>query len=276
MGSGPAGLTAAGTLGQLGHDVTVFEALHDVGGVLIYGIPEFRLPKEIVRGEVNSLRELGVEFELNTLVGRTVTIDELMSEGYSAVFVAPGAGVPTFMDIPGENLCGVYSANEFLTRVNLMKAMEFPKFPTPVFIGKRVAVIGGGNTAMDAARTALRLGPEKVSIIYRRSEKEMPARHEEAVHAKEEGIEFLTLATPIEYIGTQGWVTEMVCQRMELGEPDASGRRRPQPMPGSEFTMPVDTVVVAIGTKPNNLLASTTPGVQSDKRGRLVWTPKPR
>jgi glutamate synthase (NADPH/NADH) small chain len=275
VGSGPAGLTAAGHLAQLGHEVTVFEALHDVGGVLIYGIPEFRLPKDIVRDEVNSLRNIGVEFELNTLVGRTVTIDELFGEDYSAVFLAPGAGVPIFMNLPGENLCGIYSANEFLTRINLMKAFQFPEFKTPVHVGRRVAVIGGGNTAMDAARTALRMGPEKVFLVYRRTEAEMPARHEEIVHAREEGIEFMCLTAPVEYRGDgRGWVTEMVCQRMELGDPDTSGRRRPVPVKGSEFGVEVDTVVVAIGAKTNDLLMRTTPGLETDRRGYLVVDPR--
>jgi glutamate synthase (NADPH) small chain len=271
VGSGPSGLTAAGYLAMQGHDVTVFEAFHEPGGVLIYGIPEFRLPKAIVREEVNMLKDLGVEFSMNSLVGRTVTIDELLADSYKAVFLGPGAGVPVFMKIPGENLCGVFSANEFLTRVNLMKAYQFPNYDTPVFCGKRVAVIGGGNTAMDAARTALRMGPEKVYIIYRRSEAEMPARHEEVVHAKEEGIEFMMLTTPIAYYGdSRSWVQEMECLRMELSEPDESGRRRPVPVKGSNFKIPVDTVVVAIGAKPNNLLTHTTPGLQTDKWGSLV------
>lgn len=271
VGSGPSGLTAAGNLAMKGHSVTIFEAFHEPGGVLVYGIPEFRLPKAIVREEVNMLRNLDVEFSLNSLVGRTVTIDELLGDSYQAVFLGPGAGVPVFMKIPGENLCGVFSANEFLTRVNLMKAYQFPKYDTPVFCGKRVAVIGGGNTAMDAARTALRMGPEKVYIVYRRSEVEMPARHEEVVHAKEEGIEFMTLTAPIAYRGdSRGWVQEMECERMELSEPDESGRRRPVPIKGSNFTLPVDTVVVAIGAKPNNLLMHTTPGLDSDKWGCLV------
>ncbi|MCX7020399.1 MAG: NADPH-dependent glutamate synthase [Candidatus Sumerlaeota bacterium] len=271
VGSGPAGLTAAGHLVLAGHGVTVFEAFHEPGGVLIYGIPEFRLPKIIVRQEVSKLANLGVEFALNTLVGRTISVDELLKDGYSAAFLAPGAGVPAFMDIPGENLCGVYSANEFLTRVNLMKAFRFPEHDTPVYCGKHVAVIGGGNTAMDAARTALRLGPEKVYIIYRRSELEMPARREEIHHAKEEGIQFMTLTAPIAYRpNPRGWVGEMECIRMELSEPDASGRRRPVPIEGSNVVIPVDTVVVAIGAKINNLLVHTTPGLQTDRRGNLI------
>lgn len=271
VGSGPSGLTAAGYLAMQGHSVTVFEAFHSPGGVLIYGIPEFRLPKAIVREEVNMLRNLDVQFAVNTLVGRTVTIDELLADGYSAAFLGPGAGVPVFMRIPGENLCGVCSANEFLTRVNLMKAYQFPRYDTPVFCGKRVAVIGGGNTAMDAARTALRMGPEKVYIIYRRSEVEMPARREEVIHAQEEGIEFLTLTNPVAYRGdSRGWVQEMEVQKQELSEPDESGRRRPVPIKGSEYTIPVDTVVVAVGAKPNNLLVSSTDGLDADKWGCLV------
>lgn len=274
VGSGPAGLTAAGNLALLGHDVTVFEAFHEAGGVLIYGIPEFRLPKEIVRKEVTFLRQLGVEFALNVLVGRTITVDELLHSGYSAAFLAPGAGVPAFMNIPGENLCGVCSANEFLTRVNLMKAFKFPAHDTPVHCGKRVAVIGGGNTAMDAARTAKRLGPEEVYIVYRRSELEMPARREEVIHAKEEGIQFLTLNAPVAYYGdSRGWVQEMECIRMELSEPDASGRRRPIELKGSNYRLSVDTAIVAIGAKINNLLTHTTPGLESDRRGGLIVNP---
>lgn len=275
VGSGPAGLTAAGTLAQMGHSVTVFEALHEPGGVLVYGIPEFRLPKEIVREEVSSLLDLGVEFNLNVLIGRTLTIDELLGDGYSAVFLAPGAGVPQFMGIPGENLNGVSSANEFLTRVNLMKAFLFPEYDTPVYCGKRVAVIGGGNTAMDAARTALRLGPEKVYIVYRRSEKEMPARREEIEHAKEEGIEFLCLTAPVAYLSdSRGWVTEMECIRMELSEPDESGRRRPVPVEGSNFRIPVDTVIVAIGAKTNDLIVKATGGLSVAKKGYLLVDPQ--
>ncbi len=271
VGSGPAGLTAAGCLAQLGHDVTVFEAFHEAGGVLIYGIPEFRLPKSIVKEEVEKLQKLGVEFSLNTLVGRTITIDELLADRYSAVFLAPGAGTPQFMNIPGENLCGVASANEFLTRINLMKAFDFPRKQTPVFCGRRVAVIGGGNTAMDAARTARRLNPDKVYIIYRRSEAEMPARREEVHHAKEEGIEFLTLTAPVAYRGDDdGWVHEMECIRMELTEPDASGRRRPVEVKGSNFTIEVDTVIVAIGAKTNDLLLHTTPGLEAERKGYLT------
>ena len=271
VGSGPAGLTAAGHLAQLGHAVTVFEAFHEAGGVLIYGIPEFRLPKAIVQEEVDKLRAMGVEFALNTLVGRTITIDELLADSYSAVFLAPGAGTPMFMNIPGENLNGVCSANEFLTRVNLMKAFDFPRQQTPVYCGRNVAVVGGGNTAMDAARTARRMNPEKVYIVYRRSEAEMPARREEVHHAMEEGVEFLTLTAPVAYIGNEdGWVTAMECQRMELSEPDASGRRRPVPIEGSNFTLEVDTVIVAIGAKTNDLLLHTTPGLHAERKGYLT------
>jgi glutamate synthase (NADPH/NADH) small chain len=275
VGSGPAGLTAAGTLAQLGHNVHVFEALHEPGGVLVYGIPEFRLPKEIVRQEVSSLRDLGVEFDLNVLVGRTLTIEELLADSYSAVFLAPGAGVPQFMGIPGENLNGVSSANEFLTRVNLMKAFLFPEYDTPVYCGKRVAVIGGGNTAMDAARTALRLGPEKVYIVYRRSEKEMPARREEVEHAKEEGVEFLCLTAPVAYESdSRGWVSEMECIQMELSEPDESGRRRPVPIANSNFRLSVDTVIVAIGAKTNDLIVKTTGGLSVARKGYLLVDPE--
>jgi len=275
IGAGPAGLTAAGYLAKLGHQVTIFEAFHEAGGVLIYGIPEFRLPKDIVRSEIKALENLGVEYSFNTLVGRTITIEELLADHFSALFVAPGAGLPVFMHLPGENLCGVYSANEFLTRVNLMKAFEFPKVDTPVFCGKRIAVIGGGNTAMDAARTALRMNPEEVYIIYRRTEKEMPARLEEIHHAKEEGIKFLELTNPISYAGNDnGWVQEMECIRMELGEPDASGRRRPVAVPGSNFTLPVDTVIVAIGAKTNDLIMRTTQGLETSKWGYLVVDPE--
>ncbi len=274
VGSGPAGLTAADYMAKLGHDVVVFEALHEAGGVLIYGIPEFRLPKNIVHDEVQALEKHGVEFALNTLVGRTITIDELFGDGYSAVFIAPGAGTPIFLHLPGENLCGVCSANEFLTRVNLMKAFDFPNHDTPVYCGKRVAVIGGGNTAMDAARTALRLKPEEVYIVYRRSEKEIPAKLEELHHAQEEGIKFLYLTSPVAYQGnSKGWVEGMECIRMELSEPDSSGRRRPVPIKGSNFVLPVDTVVVAIGAKSNDLLMRTTAGLETNKDGYLTVDP---
>jgi glutamate synthase (NADPH/NADH) small chain len=248
IGSGPAGLSCAGELVQLGHTVTVFEALHDIGGVLIYGIPEFRLPKEIVKAEVDALEALGVEFKTNSVIGFTDTIDELMTvEGYDAVFIGVGAGLPYFMNLPGENYNGVYSANEFLTRVNLMKAYKFPEFDTPVFDvkGKNVAVFGGGNTAMDAVRTSKRLGAANARIIYRRSEVEMPARIEEVHHAKEEGIEFVMLTNPLEFLGDEaGWLHGVKLQKMELGEPDASGRRRPVAIPGSEYVMPIDMAVI--------------------------------
>lgn len=258
VGSGPAGLTAAADLAKLGYDVTVFEAFHEPGGVLVYGIPEFRLPKSLVRKEIDGLKKLGVKFETNVIIGKTITIDELLDNGYEAVFIGTGAGLPKFMNIPGENLNGVYSANEYLTRINLMKAYDFPNSHTPIKQGKKVAVVGGGNVAMDAARSALRLGAEEVHIIYRRSEEEMPAREEEVHHAKEEGIIFDVLTNPVEILGQDGWVTGIKCIRMELGEPDASGRRRPIPIEGSEFVMDIDTVIIAIGTSPNPLIKSTT------------------
>lgn len=258
VGSGPAGLTAAADLAKLGYDVTVFEAFHEPGGVLVYGIPEFRLPKSLVRKEIDGLKKLGVKFETNVIIGKTITIDELLDNGYEAVFIGTGAGLPKFMNIPGENLNGVYSANEYLTRINLMKAYDFPNSHTPIKQGKKVAVVGGGNVAMDAARSALRLGAEEVHIIYRRSEEEMPAREEEVHHAKEEGIIFDVLTNPVEILGQDGWVTGIKCIRMELGEPDESGRRRPIPIEGSEFVMDIDTVIMAIGTSPNPLIKSTT------------------
>ncbi|MBN8547547.1 MAG: NADPH-dependent glutamate synthase [Ignavibacteria bacterium] len=274
IGSGPAGLSCAGELIQLGHDVTVFEALHDVGGVLIYGIPEFRLPKEIVKAEVDALEALGVEFRTNAVIGFTDTIDELMTtEGYDAVFIGVGAGLPYFMNIPGENYNGIYSANEFLTRVNLMKAYKFPEFDTPVFDvkGKNVAVFGGGNTAMDAVRTAKRLGAGSASIIYRRSEVEMPARIEEVHHAKEEGIQFVMLTNPLEFLGDDaGWLHGVKLQKMELGEPDASGRRRPVPVPGSEYVMPIDMAVIAIGNGSNPIIKKTTPDIDFNKWGNIL------
>lgn len=271
VGSGPAGLTAAGELAKMGHEVTVFEALHEPGGVLIYGIPEFRLPKRIVRAEVEYLRSLGVKFRVNTIIGRTLTVDDLLDrEDFDAVFLGTGAGLPVFLNIPGENLNGVYSANEFLTRVNLMKAYLFPQYDTPIRVGKRVAVIGGGNTAMDSARTALRLGPEKVFLIYRRSRTEMPARIEEIQHGEEEGIEFMMLTNPVRFIGENGWLKAVECIRMELGEPDESGRRRPVPVPGSEFVLEIDTCVVAVGNRPNSLVPSTTPGLQTGRHGTVV------
>ena len=255
IGSGPAGLTCAGELAKRGYDVTVFEAMHLAGGVLMYGIPQFRLPKEIVAREIEELKALGVKIETNMVVGKIATLDDLRGEGYKAFFIGTGAGLPGFMGIPGENLNGVYSANEFLTRINLMKAYRFPEYDTPIKIGKHVAVIGGGNVAMDAARSAKRLGAETVSIVYRRSETEMPARNEEIHHAKEEGISFRLLCNPKEILGDDAFsVSGMRCVEMELGEPDASGRRRPEEKAGSEFVLPVETVIMAIGQKPNRLI----------------------
>lgn len=277
VGSGPAGLTCAGDLAKKGYKVTIFEALHLPGGVLTYGIPEFRLPKdEVVQSEINNLRKMGVEIVVNAVVGKTVTIDELMEEeGYEAVFISTGAGLPHFMNIPGENLNGVYSANEFLTRCNLMKAYRFPHSGTPIHIGDNVAVVGGGNVAMDAARTALRLGAEHVYIVYRRSEAELPARAEEVHHAKEEGIEFKLLNNPLAILGDdKGWVTGLKCIKMELGEPDASGRRRPVEIPNSEFELAVNTVIIAIGQGPNPLVQSTTKGLETNKRGNIVAHPE--
>jgi glutamate synthase (NADPH/NADH) small chain len=272
IGSGPAGLVCAGELARHGYPVTIFEALHAPGGVLRYGIPEFRLPKDVLDWEIEQLKKLGVEIRCNVIIGKTITMDQLMGEmGYSAVFIGTGAGLPTFMGIPGENLNGVYSANEFLTRVNLMHANDFPNADTPVMVGKRVAVIGAGNTAMDTVRTALRVGAEKGLIVYRRSDKEMTARVEEHQHAIEEGVEFHWLTNPIEVLGDEdGWVTGLKCVRMQLGEPDASGRARPIPIEGSEFVMPVDNVVLSIGNKPNPLLLQTTKGLESNKWGCLV------
>jgi len=270
IGAGPAGLTVAGELAKKGHQVTVFEALHIAGGVLVYGIPEFRLPKSILKSEVDYLKKLGVEFNMSFVVGKTATIDDLKKDGYDAFFIGTGAGLPNFMRIPGENLVGVYSANEYLTRVNLMKAYEFPAYDTPVVRGKRVAVIGGGNVAMDSVRTSKRLGASLSAIIYRRSRQEMPAREEEVKHAEEEGIEFHSLTTPIRYLGDeQGRVRAMECLRMELGEPDSSGRRKPVPVAGSEFMTEVDMVVVAIGQSPNPLMAQTTPELRVGKWGNL-------
>ena len=272
IGSGPAGLTAAGDLAKFGYDVTIFEAFHIPGGVLVYGIPEFRLPKDIVRREVDYIKRLGVEIATNTIIGKTVNLDELREEGFKAFFVGTGAGLPMFMRIPGENLCGVYSANEFLTRVNLMKAYKFPEYDTPVKIGRRVAVVGGGNVAMDSARTSLRLGAEEVTIVYRRSEKEMPARNEEVEHAKEEGVKFRLLTNPVEVLGNDDdyTVKGLRCIRMELGEPDESGRRRPIPIPGSEFDIEVDNYIVAIGQTPNPLVPITTPGLEVKGRGTIA------
>lgn len=266
IGSGPAGLTCAGDLAKMGYDVTIFEALHEPGGVLVYGIPEFRLPKEeVVKKEIENVKSLGVSIETNVIVGKSVTIDELLNEeGYSAVFIGSGAGLPKFMGIPGENANGVFSANEYLTRSNLMKAFQKDS-ATPIMESKKVAVIGGGNVAMDAARTALRLGAE-VHIVYRRSEEELPARAEEVHHAKEEGIILDLLTNPTEILEDEkGWVRGMTCIRMELGEPDASGRRRPVEIPGSEFTLELDTVIMALGTSPNPLISSTTEGLDTNK-----------
>ena len=271
VGSGPSGLTCAGDLARKGYDVTVFEALHLAGGVLVYGIPEFRLPKAIVQKEVDGLKALGVTIATNTVVGRTISVDELMDDmGFEAVFIGSGAGLPMFMKIPGEALKGVYSANEYLTRTNLMKAYD-ETYDTPIVRSKAVAVVGGGNVAMDGARCAIRLGAEHVYIVYRRGEAEMPARLEEQHHAKEEGIEFKTLCNPVEILGDEtGRVCGMKCVRMELGEPDASGRRRPVEVPNSEFILDVDTVIMALGTSPNPLIRSTTPGLETNKKGCLI------
>jgi glutamate synthase (NADPH/NADH) small chain len=272
VGSGPSGLTCAAELAKMGYRVTVFEALHAVGGVLRYGIPEFRLPKEILDLETERIKALGVEVYTNFVIGRTATIDELFDEwGFKAIFLGTGAGTPTFMGMPGENLSGVYSANEFLTRVNLMGAYRFPENDTPIKIGKAVGVIGGGNTAMDAVRTARRLGAERAYLIYRRSREEMPAREEEIHHAEQEGIEFLLLTNPLRILADENsWVQGLECQRMTLGEPDESGRRRPVPIPGSEFTVELQTVIEAIGQKPNPIIQATTPGLATGKRGTVV------
>lgn len=270
VGCGPAGLTVAGDLAMLGHEVTIFEALHQPGGVLMYGIPEFRLPKAIVEAEVEYVKKLGVNIIYNAVIGRYYTVDELLKE-FDSVFLGTGAGLPYFMNIPGENLNGVYSANEYLTRSNLMRAYRFPEYDTPIAVSKKVAVLGGGNVAMDSARTALRLGADEVTVVYRRSRKEMPARIEEIHHAEEEGIQFQLLTNPIEIYGDdQGWVRGMKCIRMELGEPDASGRRRPVPIEGSEFDIEVDTVVVSIGNGANPLVPQSTPGLQTNKWGNII------
>ena len=271
IGSGPAGLTCAGDLAKKGYDVTIFEALHEPGGVLVYGIPEFRLPKEeVVKAEIDNIKKLGVKIETNVIVGRTITIDEILNdEGFKAVFIGSGAGLPKFMGIPGENANGVFSANEFLTRVNLMKAFK-EDYDTPVKVGKRVAIVGGGNVAMDAARTALRLGAES-HIVYRRSESELPARQEEVHHAKEEGVIFDILTNPVEVLSDEyGWVKGIKCVKMELGEADDSGRRRPVPVEGSEFVMDVDTVIMSLGTSPNPLISSTTDGLETNKWKCLI------
>jgi glutamate synthase (NADPH/NADH) small chain len=269
VGSGPASLTVAGDLILKGHDVTVYEAFHQAGGVLVYGIPEFRLPKAIVQAEVDYLGKLGVKFELNSVIGRTETVDELLKD-HDAVFIAVGAGLPSFLNIPGENLIGIYSANEYLTRSNLMKAYLFPEYDTPIIKGKNVVVLGAGNVAMDAARTAMRLGADTVRIVYRRSREEMPARNEEIHHAEEEGVELYLLTAPIKFMGgDNGQVVKMECQKMELGEPDASGRRRPVPIEGSNFELDTDLVVIAVGAGANPLITSTTPGLETNKWGYI-------
>jgi len=271
IGAGPAGLTAAGDLAKLGHKVVIFEALHKAGGVLFYGIPQFRLPKEIVEAELDYLKKMGVEIKVNYVIGKIKSLDELMTEeGFAAVFVSTGSGLPYFLGIPGENLNGVYSANEFLTRVNLMHAWEFPVFDTPLHAHKVIAVIGGGNTAMDAARTALRLpSTEKVMIVYRRSADEMSAREEEIRHGREEGIEFRYLETPVRILENDGWVTGIECQRMELAEPDESGRRKPVPIEGSEFALQADAVIIALGSGTNPLIAQNTEDLKTDAHGRI-------
>ncbi|WP_090003493.1 NADPH-dependent glutamate synthase [Candidatus Frackibacter sp. WG12] len=271
VGSGPSGLTAAADLAKLGYQVTLFEALAEPGGVLRYGIPEFRLPKSIVDEEIDYIKQLGVEVKTNVLIGSTLTIDELREEGYEAIFVGTGAGLPYFLNLPGENLNGVYSSNEFLTRANLMKAYKFPEYKTPIVTGKNVAVVGAGNVAMDSARTALRLGAEEVSIVYRRSRNEMPAREEEIENAEEEGIYFKLLRNPVKIIGDgDGWVKELECVKMELGEPDSSGRPRPIAIEGSNFTIPVDTVVIAIGQGPNPLLSKKTPELETTEWDNII------
>ncbi len=273
IGAGPAGLTAAGESRKAGHRVTVFELLHVAGGVLMYGIPEFRLPKDIVQREIDGLRRIGVEIEVNKVIGRVATVHEMLKDGFDAVFIGTGAGLPQFLGIPGEGLNGVYSANEFLTRTNLMRAYRFPEYDTPVRVGRRVVTVGGGNVAMDSARTALRLGAESI-VVYRRSEEELPARREEVHHAKEEGVEFRLLANPVAFLGDKGRIAAVRCLRMELGEPDASGRRRPVPVAGSEFEIEVDSVVVAIGNGPHPLVLQTTPGLELNRWGNIVADPK--
>ncbi len=272
VGSGPSGLTAAGDLAKKGYEVTVFEAFHTAGGVLVYGIPEFRLPKEIVKKEVESLKSLGVKIETNVIVGKTVTVDELIEDnGFEAIYIGTGAGLPSFLGIDGECLNGVYSANEFLTRINLMKGYKFPEYDTPVYVGKNVAVFGGGNVAMDAARCAKRLGAENVYIIYRRSKNELPARKEEIAHAEEEGIIFKFLESPTKFVGDEkGWLTAVEAVSMELGEADASGRQRPVIIPNSEHTIEIDTAIIAIGQTPNPLIKKTTPGLETNQKGCIV------
>lgn len=275
VGSGPAGLTVAADLAKLGHEIWIFEALHTAGGVLIYGIPEFRLPKTVVKAEVDYVEKLNVKLHTDVLIGRTFTIEDLFNRGFNAVFIGSGAGLPLFLNIPGENLAGIYSANEFLIRVNLMKSYQFPLFDTPLKVGKKVAVIGGGNVAMDSARSAMRCGAEQVTIIYRRSKAELPARKEELHNAKEEGVEFKFLAAPTRFLGDeQGRVKAVELVTMELGEPDASGRRRPVPIKGSETTMEVDTVIVAIGRTPNPVIQTVTKGLQTTKHGTIVANPE--
>jgi len=274
VGSGPAGLTAAAELAKLGHDVTIFEALHAPGGVLMYGIPEFRMPKDIVMDEVGYVESLGVKVRMDVITGKTITLDELFEMGFDAIFLGTGAGLPSFLGVPGENLSGIYSSNEFLIRVNLMKAYRFSEYDTPIKVGKKVVVIGGGNVAMDAARSALRLGGE-VTVIYRRTEEEMPARKEEVENAKEEGIKYLFLATPVEFLGDEhGWVRRVECIQMKLGTPDETGRKRPEPVEGSEFQVDADTVVIAIGQKPNPLAVRNEERVKVTKHGTIVIDPE--
>ncbi len=270
VGAGPSGLTCAGELARKGYTVTVFEALHKPGGVLVYGIPEFRLPKKIVSAEIDNLKKMGVKIETDIVIGKTITVDELFEQGFKAVFIGSGAGFPTFLGIEGENLNGVYSANEYLTRINLMKAYQ-AEYETPIFKGKRVAVVGGGNVAMDAARSALRVGAETVYILYRRSLKEMPARSEEVEHASEEGVQFQLLTNPVRFIGDEkGWLKGVECVKMELGEPDASGRRRPIEQKGSEFVLDIDTAIIAVGTSPNPLIRKTTKGIDVNRHGCII------
>jgi glutamate synthase (NADPH/NADH) small chain len=271
VGSGPAGLTCGGDLAKLGYEVDIFESLHDSGGVLRYGIPEFRLPKAVLDKEVNTLKALGIKFFFNSLIGRTITIDELFEQNYKAIFLGTGAGLPTFMGIEGENLKNIYSANEFLVRVNLMKGFMFPEYDTPIYKGKNVIVVGGGNTAMDSVRTAKRLGAQNVKLVYRRSEDEMPARLEEKIHAKEEGVEFVPLTNPVKFIGDENnFVKQVECIKMELGEADASGRHRPKPVKDSNFIIEADTVILALGLNPNPILTSLTKGLNTDKNGRII------
>lgn len=271
VGSGPAGLTCGGDLAKLGFEVTIYESLHDTGGVLRYGIPEFRLPIDVLDKEIDSLKNLGIKIELNTLIGRTKTIKDLFEEGYKAIFVGTGAGLPVFLGIEGENFNNIYSANEFLVRVNLMRAFDFPNYDTPIHKGKNVVVVGGGNTAMDSARTALRLGAKSVKLVYRRTENEMPARKEERIHAHEEGIEFVTLANPVKFIGDDNnFVKAVECIKMELGEADESGRRRPKKIEGSNFIIETDLVILALGLNPNPVLPSLTEGLSTDDCGYLI------